>query len=104
MAKSVLVAVTRLTTVPKYNLRVRRTKKFMAHDEGNACAVGDTVRIDACRPLSKRKAWSVGRILAREKSLEGGGGGGGGGVVASAAAAAAATPLARGFAASAVRG
>lgn len=68
-----------------------------AHDEQNACAVGDTVRIDACRPLSKRKAWSVGQILSRERSLVGGG------VAASAAAAAAPTPLGRGFAASAGR-
>jgi len=68
--------------------------------------VGDTVRIDACRPLSKRKAWAVGSILARERSLAGSGlgeGGGGGGVAASAAAAASPTAVGRGFAASALR-
>jgi len=64
--------------------------------------VGDTVRIDACRPLSKRKAWAVGRILARERSLAGSGLEAGG-VVASAAAAAAPTAVGRGFAASALR-
>jgi hypothetical protein len=81
----------------------KKHPKPQAHDEVNACAIGDTVRIDACRPLSKRKAWTVGRILSRERSL-GGGGVEGGGIAASAAAVAAPTAVGRGFAASAVGG
>ena len=69
MQKTVVVAVTRLTTVPKYRVRVRRTKKFFAHDEGGSATLGDVVRIDACRPLSKNKAFTVGAVLRRERRL-----------------------------------
>lgn len=71
MQKTVVVAVSRLTTVPKYRVRVRRTKKFFAHDEAGAAARGDVVRIDACRPLSKKKAFAVGAVLRRERRLGG---------------------------------
>ena len=112
MMKTVMVAVERVAVVPKYRVRVRRTKKLMAHDEGGACLLGDTVRVESCRPLSKRKSWVVSEILRRERKLGGGGvGGGGSGGVGEAAAAAvgaaaafsslAARSSSRGFAASA---
>lgn len=66
MVKSVLVSVARWKVFPKYNLRKRWTKKFMAHDEENTCRMGDTVRIDMSRPISKRKAWVVSEIIRRE--------------------------------------
>ena len=72
MHKTVVVAVDRVAVVPKYRVRVRRTKKYMAHDEAGAAALGDTVRIDACRPLSKYKSWTLGAVLRRERRLEGG--------------------------------
>jgi len=44
---------------------VRKTKKYKAHDEGNACRVGDVVRIVESRPLSREKRWTVEEILKR---------------------------------------
>ncbi|KAL3154416.1 hypothetical protein ABBQ32_013889 [Trebouxia sp. C0010 RCD-2024] len=67
MVKSVLVSVARWKIFPKYKLRKRWTKKFMAHDEENKCNMGDTVRINMSRPISKRKAWVVTEIIRREK-------------------------------------
>ena len=57
--KSVVVLVERRVKHPVFKKIVRKSKKFMAHDEGNACKKGDIVRIRECRPLSKRKTWEV---------------------------------------------
>ena len=59
MDKTVVVRVERLVQDPPYKKYVRRYSKFMAHDESNACAIGDRVRIIEHRPLSKRKRWKV---------------------------------------------
>jgi small subunit ribosomal protein S17 len=65
MDKSVTVAVDRLVKHPLYKKTIRRTSKFMAHDEKNECRLGDQVRIQACRPLSKRKRWVVKEIIKK---------------------------------------
>jgi small subunit ribosomal protein S17 len=65
MDKTVVVAVERLVAHPLYKRRIRRTKKFKAHDEHNACRTGDTVKIVETRPLSKEKRWRVVEILSR---------------------------------------
>ena len=67
MDKSVVVAIDRLVEHPLYGKTIRRTSKFMAHDEQNECSVGDQVRISASRPLSKRKRWVVQEILEKAK-------------------------------------
>lgn len=59
MDKTVVVRVERLVQDPRYKKYVRRYSKFMAHDENNACAVGDRVQIIEHRPLSKMKRWKV---------------------------------------------
>jgi len=59
MDKTVVVRVERLVQDPRYKKYVRRYSKFMAHDESNACAVGDRVQIIEHRPLSKMKRWKV---------------------------------------------
>ena len=59
MDKTVVVRVERLVKDPRYKKFVRRYSRFMAHDEGNECAVGDRVRIIEHRPLSKNKRWKV---------------------------------------------
>ncbi len=64
MEKTVVVRVDRLIKHPKYRRYVRRTSKFMAHDEKGA-AVGDKVRIIETRPLSARKRWIVTRVVAK---------------------------------------
>jgi len=65
MDKSVVVAVERLIRHPRYKRVVKRTSKFMAHDQENRCRVGDRVRIMECRPLSARKRWRVTEITAK---------------------------------------
>ncbi|XP_078150972.1 uncharacterized protein LOC144546284 [Carex rostrata] len=67
MQKSVVVAVDRLFHNKLYNRYVKRTSKFMAHDENNDCNIGDQVRLDNSRPLSKRKHFVVAEILRRAK-------------------------------------
>ncbi len=63
--KSVVVTVNNLVMHPLYHKFVRSTSKFMAHDEENACNLGDRVLIEECRPLSKRKRWRVRKIIER---------------------------------------
>ena len=63
MDKTVVVRVERLVRDPRYHKYIRRRARFMAHDESNACAVGDRVRIVEHRPISKRKRWKVQETL-----------------------------------------
>ncbi len=63
--KTVVVRVERLVKDPRYKKYVRRYSKFMAHDEDNACALGDRVRIIEHRPISKRKRWKVQATLVK---------------------------------------
>jgi small subunit ribosomal protein S17 len=57
--KTVVVKVERRFTHPLLKKTVRRTKNYHAHDEANACKVGDSVRIEEAKPLSKLKRWVV---------------------------------------------
>ncbi|MGH7041875.1 MAG: 30S ribosomal protein S17 [Acetobacteraceae bacterium] len=59
MDKTVTVLVDRRVMHPLYKKFIRRSKKYAAHDEANLCKVGDMVRIEECRPISKRKTWQV---------------------------------------------
>ena len=65
MDKSVVVKVERTVLHPFYKRYVKRSAKFMAHDEANACRTGDTVEIVESRPLSARKRWRVRKVLHR---------------------------------------
>ena len=65
MDKTVVVLVERLMRHPRYGKVLRRTKKYKAHDEQNACRVGDLVRIVESRPLSREKRWRVEEVLKR---------------------------------------
>lgn len=67
MDKSITVVIERKLRHPIYGKYVKKTKKFMAHDENNECKVGDTVRITESRPLSKRKRWRLVDIVERAK-------------------------------------
>ena len=57
--KTVVVLVERRVMHPIYKKYIKRSKKYAAHDETNACKTGDSVRIRECRPMSKRKHWEV---------------------------------------------
>jgi small subunit ribosomal protein S17 len=65
MDKTVVVQVERLVQHPLYKKYIRRRNKFMAHDQENACQIGDRVEITESRPLSKSKRWRVSRILQK---------------------------------------
>ena len=70
MDKTVVVRVERTVAHPLYKKVLRRRKKYQAHDETNICALGDTVLIEECRPLSKHKHWRVLRIVERHEVAE----------------------------------
>jgi len=65
MDKTVVVRVERLVQDPRYKKYVRRYSKFMAHDEANACEIGDRVQIIEHRPISKQKRWMVQETLSK---------------------------------------
>ena len=67
MDKTVVVAIEDHVKHPLYKKIVKRTVKFKAHDEQNACGVGDRVSIMETRPLSKEKHWRVVEILEKAK-------------------------------------
>lgn len=70
MDKTVAVAVDRRVQHRLYKKILRRTSKFLAHDESNACKVGDRVRIVETRPLSARKRWRVEKVLATSATVD----------------------------------
>lgn len=67
MDKTITVSVERRLRHPIYGKFVKKTNKFVAHDEANDCNIGDTVRIMETRPLSKRKRWRLVEVLERAK-------------------------------------
>ena len=67
MKKSIIVEVERRVKHPKYGKFLRKTSRFMAHDENEESHVGDTVRIMETRPLSKCKRWRLVQIIERAK-------------------------------------
>ncbi len=67
MDKTITVKVEDFIRHPLYGKRVKRTKKFKAHDENNACGIGDRVRIMETRPLSRTKRWRLVEIVEKAK-------------------------------------
>lgn len=65
MEKSASVLVERKVKHPMYKKYIRRSTKFLIHDEGNECRIGDTVSIEECRPMSKNKSWRLHGIVSR---------------------------------------
>jgi len=57
--QTIVVKVERRVMHPLYKKFIRRSKRYLAHDESNAAKVGDLVRIRECRPISKRKCWEI---------------------------------------------
>jgi small subunit ribosomal protein S17 len=70
MDKTVLVQVETRRSHPRYKKVVRYRSNFKAHDENNACGIGDVVRIIESRPLSKDKRWRVAEILTKAEVVE----------------------------------
>jgi small subunit ribosomal protein S17 len=67
MDKTVIVMVEDRVKHPKYGKVIRRTRKYVAHDEENACGVGDRVVLTETRPLSATKRWRVAQIVEKAK-------------------------------------
>jgi len=63
MQKTIVVAVVRRVPHAKFGKIVKRTKKLYAHDEQNRCAVGDLVRVEETKPLSRSKRWQLVEVL-----------------------------------------
>ncbi len=63
MDKTIVVEVVRRVRHAKFGKIIKRTKKFYAHDEQNQCAVGDLVRVEETRPLSRLKRWQLVEVL-----------------------------------------
>lgn len=57
--KTIIVRVERRFAHPEMKKTVRSTKRYHAHDEGNTAKVGDMVRIEECKPISKQKRWTI---------------------------------------------
>ena len=67
MDKSIVIKVERKMKHPIYGKSLKRSTKFMAHDEKNECRIGDRVRIMETRPLSKNKCWRLIEIVEKAK-------------------------------------
>jgi len=67
MDKSISVLIERKVKHPMYGKFVKKSKKYLAHDEKNDCGIGDTVKIMETRPLSKNKCWRLVEIIERAK-------------------------------------
>jgi small subunit ribosomal protein S17 len=67
MTKSIVVKVESRLKHPKYGKFLKKTTKFMAHDEKEECQIGDVVRIMETRPLSKNKCWRLVEIIEKAK-------------------------------------
>ncbi|MDF9393548.1 MULTISPECIES: 30S ribosomal protein S17 [Methylococcus] len=65
MDRTIVVAIERQVSHPLYGKYIRRTTKVLAHDENNECGIGDLVTLYASRPISKKKAWTLGAVVER---------------------------------------
>jgi small subunit ribosomal protein S17 len=69
MDKTITVLIERRVQHPVYGKVVRRSSKIHAHDEENACSIGDTVTVSECRPLSKSKTWMLKSIDEKAREV-----------------------------------
>ena len=69
MDKSIVVRIENRYSHPIYSKTMIKTKKYLAHDELNECKIGDQVLLQECRPLSKRKCWTLVKILSKSSLI-----------------------------------
>lgn len=69
MQKTVVVKVESRYSHPIYSKTMIKTKKYLAHDEMSQCHIGDKVLVTECRPLSKKKRWSITKIISRSSLI-----------------------------------
>lgn len=68
MQKTIVVEVERRVQEARYQRTIRKTTRFLAHDEQNTAKIGDRVRIEETRPLSKRKRWQLREVLVKAEA------------------------------------
>jgi small subunit ribosomal protein S17 len=69
MQKTVVIKVESRYPHPIYSKTMVKTKKYLVHDEMRECNIGDKVLVQECRPLSKKKRWSIIKIISRSSLL-----------------------------------
>jgi len=69
MQKTVVVKIESRYSHPIYSKTMIKTRKYFAHDEMNECNIGDQVLVRECRPLSKKKRWSVSKIILKSSLI-----------------------------------
>lgn len=69
MEKTIVVKVESRFAHPIYSKTIIKTKKYLAHDEANECNIGDQVLVQETRPLSKRKRWTLSKILSKSSLI-----------------------------------
>ena len=65
MQKTIVVKVESRYPHPIYSKTMTKTRKYLAHDEMGECNIGDQVLVQECRPLSKRKRWTLAKVLSK---------------------------------------
>jgi small subunit ribosomal protein S17 len=70
MDKTVVVAVDTPKRFPKYRKTISWAIKYKAHDEKNECRIGDVVRIEETRPLSRHKRWRIAEVITKGEAIE----------------------------------
>ena len=69
MQKTIVVKIEDRYSHPMYSKTLKKTKKYLAHDELETCNIGDQVLVEECRPLSKRKRWKLVKILSKSSLI-----------------------------------
>jgi small subunit ribosomal protein S17 len=69
MDKTVVIKVESRYSHPIYSKTMIKTRKYLAHDEGSQCNIGDQVLVQECRPRSKKKRWLVTKILSKSSLI-----------------------------------
>lgn len=69
MQKTIVVKIENRYPHPIYSKTMVKTKKYLAHDELEACNIGDQVLVQECRPLSKRKCWKLVKIISKSSLI-----------------------------------
>ena len=69
MQKTIVVKIEDRYSHPMYSKTLKKTKKYLAHDELETCNIGDQVLVEECRPLSKRKRWKLIQVLSKSSLI-----------------------------------
>jgi len=69
MQKTIVIKIENRYPHPLYSKILKKTKKYLAHEEKNQCGIGDQVLVQECRPLSKKKRWKLIKVLSKSSLI-----------------------------------